>query len=314
MDLPAVGRTAQRLQWRFLPRPLRDLVERRTGSPVVEAHSQDAGFTPGFASVLVCEDGSRHFVKAASVKAQRMFAESYLAEIRVLRALPETVPAPRLVWALEDDWVALETSYVDGRAPRRPWSAADLDACLDACEAMVGPLTPSPLEVPAFAEEHAEVPALWDGVRERFDLGAIGEEAQALAEGFAAHTGGETAVHMDLRDDNVLIDASGDVWFCDWNWLARGPAWMDSLTLLIGPAVDDLDVEAVIAARPLLRDVDPAAIDAVLALLVGYFLHAAALPVPPSSPHLREHQQIQGEALWAWLARRRGWDPVLRLV
>ena len=39
------------------------------------ATSQNSGFTPGFASVLECEDGSRHFVKAASVRAQRMFAE-----------------------------------------------------------------------------------------------------------------------------------------------------------------------------------------------------------------------------------------------
>ena len=37
--------------------------------------SQGAGFTPGFASVLTCADGSRHFVKAASLKAQRMFAD-----------------------------------------------------------------------------------------------------------------------------------------------------------------------------------------------------------------------------------------------
>ena len=51
-----------------------------------------SGFTPGFASVLVCEDGSRHFVKAASVKAQRLFADSYREEARSsprsLRACP----------------------------------------------------------------------------------------------------------------------------------------------------------------------------------------------------------------------------------
>lgn len=312
MQLPPLGRTARRLEWRFLPRPLRDLIERRIGSTVVEAHSQDSGYTPGFASVLLCTDGSRHFVKAASVKAQRAFAESYRAEIAVLRALPEAAPAPRLLWSFEDDWVVLETAYVDGRAPGRPWTEADLAACLDACEQMVEPLTPCPVQVRTFAEENADLAGLWDGVRARFDLGAAGVEASRLAATVGLHTAGDTAVHMDLRDDNVLMTDDGDVWFCDWNWVTRGAAWLDSLTLLIGPAVDGRDVDAVIATRPLLRDVDAEAVDAVLALLAGYFLHSAALPVPPSSPHLRDQQRIQGEATWAWLARRRGWEQALR--
>ncbi len=88
------GRTARRLEWPFLPPNLRAYVEHRCGSPVVDAESQGAGFTPGFASVLTCEDGSRHFVKAASMKAQRMFAVSYREEARKLAALPESVPAP----------------------------------------------------------------------------------------------------------------------------------------------------------------------------------------------------------------------------
>ena len=68
--VPTTG-TARRLEWTFLPRHVRALVEKRCGSPVASATSQNAGFTPGFASVLTCEDGSRHFVKAASVAAQR---------------------------------------------------------------------------------------------------------------------------------------------------------------------------------------------------------------------------------------------------
>ena len=52
--VPAVphGHTAFRLDWTFLPRDVRALVEDRLGSAVVEAASQDSGFTPGFASVL----------------------------------------------------------------------------------------------------------------------------------------------------------------------------------------------------------------------------------------------------------------------
>ena len=94
-----VGRTARRLEWPFLPPTLRAEIEQHCGSPVVEAVSQGAGYTPGFASVLVCDDGSRHFVKAASVKAQRAFADSYREEARKLAALPPSVPAPRLLWS-----------------------------------------------------------------------------------------------------------------------------------------------------------------------------------------------------------------------
>jgi hypothetical protein len=45
----------------------------------------------------------------------------------------------------------------------------------------------------------------------------------------------------------------------------------------------------------------------VLALLAGYFLKSASDPVPPTSPHLREHQRWQGEVCWDWLCERRGW-------
>ena len=48
-------------------------------------------------------------------------------------------------------------------------------------------------------------------------------------------------------------------------------------------------------------------IDRVLALVIGYFLKAADDPVPPTSPHIRDHQRWQGEVLWQWLGERRGW-------
>jgi len=76
------GRTAQRLTWPHLPPGVRAYIEHRCGSPVVDAASQGGGFTPGFASVLTCADGSRHFVKAASTKAQKLFAGSYREEAR----------------------------------------------------------------------------------------------------------------------------------------------------------------------------------------------------------------------------------------
>ena len=303
------GRTAQRLTWPHLPPGVRAYIEHRCGSPVVDAASQGGGFTPGFASVLTCADGSRHFVKAASTKAQKLFAGSYREEARKLQALPPGVPAPRLLWLLDDDWVVLGIEHVEGRTPHRPWRQAELDACLDGLELVARELTPSPpeLDLVAIADEMASWPELWSHVAAtRADLPHLADAA-ALAAGFADGVGGETVVHTDVRDDNTLIRADGTAVFCDWNWPTVGAAWLDTLFMLIGPRGDGLDVDAVLAARPLTREVDADHVDRVLALLVGYFFKSADEPVPPTSPYLRDHQRWQGEVVWQWLCERRGW-------
>ena len=309
------GRTARRLEWSHLPPHLRALIERRCGSPVASAQSQGAGFTPGFASVLTCEDGSRHFVKAASQKAQRMFAEAYREEARKLAALPADAPAPRLLWTHDaDDWMVLGIEYVEARQPGRPWRAEDLDRCLAMTAAMADALTPAPpeLALPSFAEEYADWPALWGRLRTAAPdlpaLAAHADEAAALAARFPEVTAGSTVVHMDIRDDNLLLGADGRVLLCDWNFPVAGAPWLDTVVLMIGPRGDGHDVDALLAASPLLRDVAPESVDAVIALVTGYFLFSATQPVPPTSPYVRDAQRWQGEVCWGWLAERRGWS------
>ncbi len=308
-----VGRTARRLEWQHLPPGLRDVIEERIGAPVAVARSRTGGFTPGFASVLVGDDGSCHFVKAASVKAQRLFAESYREEARKLVALPASVPAPRLLWTHDaDDWVVLGIEHVDGRAPLRPWTTADLDASLAMLATTAAALTPPPsgLALDDFAAEFADWPRHWDYALSTFVL-PHGEEAAALAARFAEVTGGETLVHTDVRDDNILITDGPDggrAVLCDWNWPVVGAAWLDSLFLLIGPCGDGLDVEAVLATHPAFADVPAESVDIVLALVIGYFLKSADDPVPSTSPHLRDHQRWQADVLWDWLCERRGWE------
>jgi hypothetical protein len=273
--------------------------------------SQNGGFTPGFASVLECEDGSRHFVKAASTKAQRMFADAYREEARKLAALPPAAPAPRLLWSADvDDWFVLSTEYVDARAPRRPWREDELRLCLDALTAAAPVLTPPPagLELPHASEEFAAWPAFWDHLRERGPDLAHLDEAAALAGRYVEAMAGNTVVHTDVRDDNILLTSDGRALLCDWNWPFIGAAWLDSLFLLIGPRGDGLDVEQVIEKHPLLSVVPAESIDIVLALITGYFLKSADDPVPPTSPFIRDAQRWQGEVCWAWLCERRGWS------
>jgi aminoglycoside phosphotransferase (APT) family kinase protein len=309
------GRTARRLEWPHLPPHVRALVEARCGSPVTEARSQGAGFTPGFASVLVCADGSRHFVKAASLKAQRTFAEAYREEARKLDALPAGAPAPRLQWLHDaDDWVVLGIEYVESRQPRRPWREAELGACVEMVERMSAALTPPPdrLHAEEIAVEFAGWPAYWDAVRRTTpDLPHLAEridEAAGLAARFREVVGGATLVHTDIRDDNLLLATDGRVLLCDWNWPVVGAPWLDAVFLMIGPRGDGIDVDRVLAGSRLTRDVPPEAIDIVLALITGYFLRSADQPVPPTSPYVRDAQRWQGEVCWRWLSERRGWS------
>lgn len=297
------GRTARRLEWPFLPPHIRGMVERRVGSPVVDAESRTAGFTPGFASVLTCADGSRHFVKAASTKAQRAFADAYREEARKLALLPEGTPAPRLRWLHDaDDWVVLGFEYVDGRAPQRPWVREELAAASQMAVDVASLLTPAPEGIDRAVDEFAGWPALWDAIDH-----PRAAQCRALAERYADVVDGETLVHTDVRDDNLLVRADGSVVMCDWNWPVVGAAWLDSLLLLIGPRGDGLDVEAHIADHPLLAGVDPEHVDVALALVLGYFETSAAHPVPPTSPYLRAAQAWQRDVLHDWLAERRGW-------
>jgi len=306
------GRTARRLEWAHLPPHIRSVIERRTGSPVTSAESQTSGFTPGFASVLTCDDGSRHFVKAASLKAQRPFAESYREEARKLSGLPAAAPAPRLLWTHDgDDWVVLGLEYVEARSPHRPWQPDDLEAALALVVDVAETLTPAParLELDDFATEFADWPAFWDHLRiRRPDLAHL-DEAAALAARFAEVTAGATVVHTDIRDDNILLARDGRVLMCDWNWPVLGAPWLDTVLLMIGPRGDGHDVDSVLASHPLTRDVPAEHVDILLALVAGYFLKSAGDPVPPTSPYVRDAQRWQGEVVWQWLCERRGWRP-----
>ncbi|MGI8646350.1 MAG: hypothetical protein ACR2JD_08535, partial [Nocardioides sp.] len=226
-----------------------------------------------------------------------------------LAVLPAGVPAPRLLRSYDDDGVVLGLQHVEGRAPARPWARPELDRCLDAIEVMTPVLTPAPsrLALDSFETEFAPFAAAWGHVAAtRPDLPHLADAA-SLAARFAAVVGGETVVHTDLRDDNLLLGSGGEVWMCDWNWPVRGASWLDTVFLLIQPRGDGLDVEGILVERALTRDVPTDSIDVVLALLAGYFRKQGDQPSPPTSPYLRRHQAWCAEVAWDWLCERRRW-------
>jgi aminoglycoside phosphotransferase (APT) family kinase protein len=306
--VPAVphGHTALRLEWHFLPKEVRALVEDELGSPVVTAESRTSGFTPGFASVLTAESGAQVFVKAANKIAQAEIAKSYDEEIRKVVALADAVPAPRLEWfSREESWVLLGYEAVESRQPQRPWTPTDLTRALDLADEITIPADrlPTGLVVAPLVEDLPQLVTGWDAV----DPGwPHREEAAALAASLVSLPAGHL-VHADLRDDNILLAADGRTLACDWNWPALGSPWQDSLDLLISAHGDGVDTEAVLRSRERLATVDPDHVDAWLAGVTGFMLAASRRPVPPTSPYLRVHNRWTAEAAWAWLAQRRGW-------
>jgi len=69
-----------------------------------------------------------------------------------------------------------------------------------------------------------------------------------------------------------------------------------------GPRPDD-----VWRSHPLSRGIDADRLDAFVAALSGFFVHASLLPPAPGIPTLRAFQAGQGEPAIAWLGRRRAW-------
>ena len=311
------GATAQRPSWPSLPACVRALVEERLGRPVAEAVSQDAGFTNGFASRLLLADGSRVFVKAVSRLGSPEVFSSYQQEVLVAGALPEHVPATRLRWVLEqEDWLVLAFDDVAGRTPLRPWQPKELRAALDMLTPLATAMTPAPVGLPRL-DTTADLDrglSFWRRLAAgdvSADLHLVGtrwlsrlDDLAALESDWAELAAGQTAVHFDMRDDNLLITDDGRVLVCDWNWLALAAPWVDLVGLLVSVHGDGLDAEVILADHPLARGVESRAISSLLSAMAGYFTEAAARPAFPNSPWMRTHQAWWRDATLSWLALR----------
>jgi Ser/Thr protein kinase RdoA (MazF antagonist) len=312
--IPVRG-TSRRPTWSDLPGAVRDEIARLAGSDVIRARSTGTGFTSGFASRLDLADERAVFVKAASARTDErvgwQITEAYREEIRKLRALPAGVPAPQLQWSLDGDidgdrWVVLGFVAIDGRPPRRPWQPVELALVCDALAAMAPAvaIAPEDLHLESFLTEFAGIDGWVERAVERDGASAWLDEVTTLAHESIERCSGTALAHLDLRDDNILIDTTGSVWICDWNWPLVGAPWLDLVTVLISAYGDGLDAEAVLATHPLTADVDPRSIDAWLATLWLYFTTAKEQRVPPHSPHIRDHQAWYDDAVRDWLTTR----------
>ena len=307
------GATAVRPAWSDLPPGLRELIEAHLGAPVRRAVSQGSGFTPGFASRLELADGGRAFVKAASDERPWLLA-AYASEVTKLALLPAEVAAPRLRASLRESvggsqWLVLVFDEVAGRPPVRPWRRDEAAAALAATAEISRALTPSPDGFP-WEDLSADLARMQPAGEDPLEATEWQPHRPELCELLVATEdllAGDTLVHGDLRDDNLIVDADGRMWVCDWNFPILGPVWADAVCLAISMFGDGLDADALLAGTGLLTGADGAAVDCLLTHLLRYFLASAGQEPNPTSPYLRAHQRWYAEVTAGWLRSRRGW-------
>ncbi len=311
---PAAG---VHLPWTRVPVPVQAWAAGLGGGVPDAVRDLPGGFSPGATSILEWPDRSV-FVKAVGPELNPDSPGLHRREAVVSAALPRSPRLPRLVETYDDgDWVALAFDAVDGRPPRHPWDAAELELVVEALAAMHDELTPSPapsidpLDVYerrnfggwAMLAALDEPPAGLDPWA-RAHLGELAE----LESGWPAACQGPTLVHGDVRSDNVLLTRDGVV-FVDWPHGAVGnPAfdavvWAPSVVLEGGPPPEEL-----LSWHGPSRRSDPDAVSALLAAVSGFFVSHSLHPAPPGLPTIRPFQAAQGEVALAWLRRRQGWS------
>jgi hypothetical protein len=295
-----------RVQWQEIPPPLRAAIEGVLGEPVVEAHSQDGGYSPGSADRVVTASGRRAFVKSAGLSVNADTPRIHRAEAAVTASLPPGVPAPELLGFVEhQDWVALVLEDVEARHPSTPWNARELDAVLDALHAMGSVPLPSGAPVGELPDAVAGDAEQWRVI----DVSALPALPGGLDDWVRAHHAeltdaaaravtdvrGDRLVHFDTRADNILLREDGSVVLVDWPWAARGVPWFDALALLINVRYydADADVDGLVARHPVFAGMPADAATRVLVLLAGMFLASSLQPVPPRMPTLRRFQRDQ---------------------
>ncbi len=311
--IPAQG---VRMEWQAVPAAVREALERQLGTKVVEATTQNGGFSPGVAARLLLADGTRAFAKAVTAEVNPHSASMHRTETAKAALLPPGAPVPHLLGSYDDgEWVALLFEDVEGRQPHVPWNMAELGRVLEAVGRLADALTPAPPGAEPLPDEPFEgwrllAAAYASGEDELADMDPwVRTHLTALAErerDCGRAVAGDTLAHGDLRADNILLTDEGAV-FVDWPHACRAARWLDLLLMLPSVAMQGGPApEPVFAAHPVARGADARDVTTALLGLTGMFLRQARQPAPPGLPTLRPFQQAQGEQALAWLKERLG--------
>jgi Ser/Thr protein kinase RdoA (MazF antagonist) len=292
---------------------VRRAVEAILGAAVVEAYTQTGGFSPGAAARLRLANGGAAFVKALGVDLHRYSVGLYRMEAATMPHLPAGLPVPHLLDVYDDgEWVALVYEEVDGRHPSIPWRQDELARVAGALADLGTALQPSPWpEAPAFAQANAPFMGAWAELaaapppdldpwlrRQLEQLAADGSEITRLV-------GGNALLHNDIRSDNLLLTPDGGVVVLDWGSTCNGAPWLDLVMFAMTVTADGgADAELLLRGHPMMRDVAPSSIDAVLVAGIAAYWWLSRLPEDPSLPGARAYHRACADANLNWVRRR----------
>ncbi|HVE70504.1 MAG TPA: aminoglycoside phosphotransferase family protein [Thermoanaerobaculia bacterium] len=305
-----------RIEWADVPSVVRRSIEERFRSQVVQARTQKGGFSPGLAARVLLKDGRRAFVKAVGPEPNADSPALHRREAVIAAALPATLPVPRFLWSCEaSDWVALAFEDIEGSSPGSPWRPHDLARVLDMLTNFTRILSPAPFAAEPIATRFSEWFSGWRKLARRSTAQQLDSWSRChLAElvdlevEWELATQGTTLLHADLRADNILLTPT-DVFVVDWPWACVGAAWFDLLVLLVNVAAQGQAVPGpTFEKHPVGALAEPAAVNASLSALAGFFTERSLAPPEPGLPRLREFQRAHGAAAREWLAHRMGWE------
>jgi aminoglycoside phosphotransferase (APT) family kinase protein len=117
----------------------------------------------------------------------------------------------------------------------------------------------------------------------------------------AAH--GNTLVHFDLYPHNILLTAHRVV-VVDWPHARLGAPFLDALMLVSSAAADGIDPDPILRHHAPIVQVDPRALDAVLAAHAGFLLATGLAPHPPGLQPIANAKIRLGHGSLNWLQQR----------
>jgi hypothetical protein len=302
-----------------MPAHVRDWVADELGSPVVEAADQVGGMSPGCATRLMCEDGTRAFVKAVGLDLNPRTPVMFRREITTLNLIGSHELWADLRASYDDgDWVAILLEDIEGRHPDLD-DDATMDTLLRETErlsSVLGERVPDP---PAPDPDNGGLADLREGFHTWADCVARAEEIPAvlLPDWIRGDIGtweplvrslaeGEVElVHWDIRNDNLLERPTGELVFLDWGAASVGPAWLDPLLARLErvelPWFDDS-----LASSPSLAAAGDTAVDAWLVGFATFLAWRAHTAVDVNLPTLNDFRISESRRMLVGAERRLG--------
>lgn len=266
-----------------MPERIRLWVAGLLGSRILEVHEQVGGMSPGCATRLVTENGRRIFVKVVGTPLNPLTPDLFRREVTALGLIGSHDLWADLVSVWDDgDWVAIVLEDVEGRHPDLADDAtmALLTAETERLGEVLAQRVPEPPTPRAggigdlrdgfrawadAVERVAEVPEHLLPAWVRRDVDAWAPRVRSLADHDVR------LVHWDIRNDNLLQRATGELVFLDWGAASLGPAWVDPLLARL-ERVDATWFDASLASSPALVAAGDETVDA---WLVGFAVFLA---------------------------------------